>query len=114
MRERRPLRMTPPEVYDFNTSDGVVLKLTRYAGGRKGPVILSPGFGTSGRAFNLDTVMTTLPEYLFANEYDVWILDYRASPELPSASTQFTLDDIATYDYPAAVELVRGVSRADT
>jgi cholesterol oxidase len=106
--------LNPPEVYDFAASDGVGLRLTRYAGGRKGPVILSPGFGTSGQAFNLDTVDTNLPEYLFAHGYDVWIFDYRASPSLPSSATQFTLDDIAAYDYPAAVKLVREVSQADS
>ena len=113
-RVRRPLRMSAPEVHDFAATDGVGLRLTRYRGGRKGPVILSPGFGTSGEAFNLDTVDTNLPEYLFAHDYDVWIFDYRASPALPSAATQFTLDDIAACDYPAAVNLVRDVSRADT
>ena len=113
-RARRPLKLCSPEVYDFTASDGVGLRLTRYRGGPKGPVILSPGFGTSGEAFNLDTVATNLPEYLFAHDYDVWIFDYRASPALPSAATQFTLDDIAASDYPAAVRLVREVSRADT
>ena len=113
-RVRRPLRLSPPEVHDFPSRDGVGLRLTRYRGGQKGPVILSPGFGTSGEAFNLDTVETNLPEFLFAHGYDVWIFDYRASPALPSSATQFTLDDIAANDYPAAVALVRDVSRADT
>jgi cholesterol oxidase len=106
--------MSAPKVYDFQASDGVGLRLTRYQGGRKGPVILSPGFGTSGQAYCLDTVDTNLPEYLFAKNYDVWIFDYRASPALPSAATQFTLDDIAARDYPAAVKLVREVSRAES
>lgn len=113
-RTRRPLKMSEPEVYDFRADDNVGLRLTRYVGGRKGPVILSPGFGTPGAAFSLDTVETNLPEYLFAHGYDVWVLDYRASPALPSSATQFTLDDIAVRDYPAAVKLVREVSRVDS
>ena len=113
-RARRPLRMSAPEVHDFAARDGVGLRLTRYRGGPKGPVILSPGFGTSGAAYTIDTVTTNLPEYLFAHGYDVWIFDYRASPALPSSATQFTLDDIADHDYPAAVQVVREVSRADT
>ncbi|MDQ7993307.1 MAG: hypothetical protein AAGC63_09225, partial [Propionicimonas sp.] len=93
---------------------GVELRLTRFEGGRKGPVILSPGYGTSEVAFTLDTTDQNFPEYLFAHGYDVWILDYRSSPALPSAATQFTLDDIARYDFPAAVETVTAQTGADS
>jgi choline dehydrogenase-like flavoprotein len=111
-RVKRPLKMSPPEVRFFNTDDGVTLKLTRYNGGSKGPVMLSPGFGTPTLAYSIDTVDTNLPEALFAAGYDVWLFDYRASPDLPSARTQFTLDDVATRDYPAAVAAVRQATGA--
>jgi choline dehydrogenase-like flavoprotein len=111
-REHRDLRCGEPEVHAFTTDDGVELRLTRFNGGPKGPVILSPGFGTSAAAYTLDTTDTTFPEYLFEHGYDVWVLDYRASPALASGSTQFTLDDIAKYDYPAAVRTVREISGA--
>ena len=42
----------------------VELKLTRYEGGTKGPVILFHGLGSSSGQFNLDTVETNLTEYL--------------------------------------------------
>lgn len=113
-RQRRELRCGRPEIHDFDTEDGVRLRLTRFRGGAKGPVILSPGFGTSAVAYTLDTTETNYPEYLFEHGYDVWILDYRASPALPSASTQFSLDEIARYDYPAAVGAVRTVTGADS
>src|SRR5262249_9396050 len=61
-----------------------------------------------------DTVETNLPEYLYANGYDVWLFDYRASPDLSSAATLFSLDDIAQKDYPAAVAKVREVTNAAT
>jgi cholesterol oxidase len=109
-RQRRPLDMSVPEVHFFTTDDGVTLRLTRYQGGGKGPVILAPGFGTSTLAFTIDTVDQNLPEALFAAGYDVWLFDYRASPALPSARTQFTLDDVAKKDYPAAVAKVRELS----
>ena len=111
-RKKRPLRAPAPEPHGAQTADGVHLRLIRYPGGPKGPVILSPGFGTTALAFALDTVETNLTEYLCAHGYDVWLLDYRASPHLPSAATQFTLDDIATQDYPAAVATVRAVTGA--
>lgn len=113
-RERRPLRCGEPTVYEFPTEDAVQLRLSRFQGGSKGPVILSPGFGTNSIAFTIDTVDTNLPEYLFEHGYDVWVLDYRASPLLPSSDTQFTLDDIAHYDYPAVVEKVRAETGAET
>lgn len=113
-REHRELRCGVPDIHRFRTEDGVELKLTRFQGGTKGPVILSPGFGTSAYAYTIDTTETNFPEYLFEHGYDVWVLDYRASPDLPSGSTQFTLDDIARYDYPAAVETVRTISGADS
>jgi cholesterol oxidase len=113
-RKRRPLRMDPPETHTFTTDDGVTLRLTRFSGGKKGPVILAPGFGTSGFAWTMDTTDTNLPEFLYARGYDVWVLDYRASPELPSSDTQFTVDDIARLDWPAAVKTVQQVSGASS
>lgn len=106
-RKKRPLRVGAPQVHFFSTQDGVQLKLTRYQGGSKGPVILSHGLGVSSTIFSLDTIDTNLLEYLWAHGYDVWLLDYRASIDLSAAAIQFTADDIATYDYPAAVAMVR-------
>lgn len=113
-RPRRPLRTNEPEVHSYRTSDGVELRLTRFKGGTKGPVIVAPGYGTSSLAFSIDTVDTNFPEFMYAHGYDVWLLDYRASPALPSSSTQFTIDDIATKDYPATVDKVREVTGAES
>jgi choline dehydrogenase-like flavoprotein len=110
---RRALRLGPGEEHVPTTRDGVRLRLTRFQGGGKGPVLLSPGFGTSRLAFSIATVETNLPEYLYAHGYDVWLFDYRASPELSAAASQFTVDDIATMDYPAAVDTVRQVTGVD-
>lgn len=111
-RKRRALNLPAPEVYFFETNDATTLKLTRYNCGKKGPVVLSPGFGTPTLAYTIDTVSTNLPEALGAAGYDVWLFDYRASPDLASSRTQFTLDDIAQRDYPAAIAKVREVSGA--
>ncbi len=113
-RVHRELRCGAPEVHYFHTKDGVELKLSRYNGGGKGPVILTPGFGTSALAYTIDTTETNYPEFLFERGYDTWVLDYRASPHLRSGATQFTLDDIARYDYPAAVDEVRAVTGRDS
>jgi cholesterol oxidase len=110
LRKKRPLRTGAPEIYYPITSDNVTLRLTRYCGGKKGPVVLAPGFGVSTESFSTDTVDTNLPEYLYGNGYDVWLFDYRASPALPSAATLFSLDDVARKDYPAAIAKVREIS----
>ncbi len=111
-RIKRPLRTSAPQVFDITTQDQVTLRLTRYQGGSKGPVILSHGLGVSSRIFSMDTYDTNLVEYLFGHEYDVWLLDCRTSIELPAAHTQFSGDIIAKYDYPLAVDTVLEIAAA--
>jgi cholesterol oxidase len=113
-RKRRQLRVNAPEVHFFKTGDGVQLRLTRYQGGTKGPVILSHGLGVSSLIFSIDTIQTNLVEYLFAHGFDVWLFDYRASIDLPASYGQFSGDEIATEDYPAAVAKVREVTGAES
>jgi len=105
-RQKRPLRAGTPQVAFFKTADGAGLRLTRYQGGAKGPVVLSHGLGVSSQIFSIDTIDTNLLEYLFAHGYDVWLLDYRSSIELPAATLQSSGDDVASQDYPAAVNKV--------
>src|SRR6187200_3471903 len=100
-------------VHSVSTSDGAEVRLTRYQMGTKGPLVLAPGFGNAARAFSVDTVEKNWVQYLGEHGYDVWLLDYRASPDLPSSFTQFTVDDIALRDWPAAVETVRRETGTD-
>jgi cholesterol oxidase len=113
-RKKRDLRVGAPEVHPFVTKDGKLLRLTRYKGGEKGPVILSHGLGVSSLIFSLDTIETNLLEYLYAAGYDCWLLDYRASVDLDHSAEQWTADDVATYDYPAAVAKVRELTGRPT
>ncbi|EMO64777.1 alpha/beta hydrolase family protein [Leptospira borgpetersenii serovar Pomona str. 200901868] len=112
-RTKRSLRVSSPEVYFFKASDGADLRLLRYRGGNKGPVLLSPGLGVSSLIFSIDTIDTNLLEYLFENRYDVWLFDYRTSIALPSAPLPNTGDAIATKDYPAAVNKIRELTKVD-
>ncbi|MFY0567853.1 alpha/beta hydrolase [Archangium lansingense] len=111
-RAKRSLRVPAPQFVPFKTSDGLELLLTRHQAGSKGPVILSHGLGVSSRIFTIDTIETNLLEYLCANGYDVWLLDYRSSILLSAANTQYSADDVALKDYPAAVAKVREVTGA--
>ncbi len=111
-RQKRALRADAPEVVSFPARDGVALRLTRYRGGDKGPVILSHGLGVSSLIFSLDTIGTNMLEYLYAQGYDVWLLDFRNSIALPAVNLQSSGDDVALNDYPAAVDKVRELTGA--
>ena len=113
-RKKRPLKTGAPEVHNFATEDGVDLRLTRYQGGSKGPVMLVHGLGVASSIFSTDTIPTNLLEYLYANDYDVWLLDFRVSIDLPAAKAQSTGDDVAKYDFPAAIKTIRDVTKADS
>jgi pimeloyl-ACP methyl ester carboxylesterase len=106
--------LPPAEVHSVPTSDGTAVRLTRYKFGDKGPLVMAPGYGNAARAFAIDTVPKNWVQYLGEHGYDVWLFDYRASPDLPSSATQFTVDDIALRDWPAAIDTVRRETRQDT
>jgi cholesterol oxidase len=87
--------------------DDAFLRLTRYRAGDKGPLMLASGFGMSSHSFLTPTIEQNLTEFLAECGYDVWLFDYRAGIDLPSAGTEFTIDDIARVDWPTAVRKVR-------
>lgn len=111
-RKKRPLRVPAPDVHFFTTADGKRLRLVRYAGGKKGPVLFTHGLGVSSLIFSIDTIDTNLLEYLVAAGYDCWLLDYRASIDLPYATDLWSADDAAREDYQPAVNLIREVTGA--
>jgi cholesterol oxidase len=87
--------------------DDAFLRLTRYRAGDKGPLMLATGFGMSSHSFLTPTIEENLTEFLAGCGYDIWLFDYRAGIDLPSAGTEFSIDDIAREDWPAAVAKVR-------
>ncbi|MTI87737.1 MAG: alpha/beta fold hydrolase [Balneolaceae bacterium] len=113
-RDRRPLNAPLPEVYPFKAKDGIDLRLTRYKGGNKGPVMLVHGLGVSSLIFSIDTIKKNLVEYLCEHNYDVWLIDNRVSIEMPDAGTRFSGDDIADNDYEPAIEFIRQETNSDS
>ncbi|MGC0152603.1 alpha/beta fold hydrolase [Chromobacterium vaccinii] len=111
-RKKRPLAVGAPTVEFFRTEDGVDLRLTRYQGGDKGPVMLVHGLGVGSNIFSTDTIPTNLLEFLYKHGYDVWLLDFRVSILLPASQQQCDGDQVARYDYPAAINRIRQLTGA--
>ncbi|WP_077001064.1 alpha/beta fold hydrolase [Variovorax sp. KK3] len=109
---RRELHAPLPVVHSVEVGDGFRIKLTRYLGGTRGPVVLAPGFSVRASSFATDTVDQNLVEALCAQGYDVWLFDYRASPDSGSPIAPFTIDDIARIDWPAAVRFILSATGA--
>jgi cholesterol oxidase len=109
-RRHRPLDLPPRQVVPFLSGDGLPLRLTRYQGGSRGPVLLVHGMGANPLTFNLDTVEQNLVEHLVHQGFDVWLEEWRASTLLPSALTQFSADTVATLDHPQALAAVRAAT----
>ena len=123
--QKRQLRIGGKLVYTFDTADQVELKLTRYwrVGARtpppslelKGPILMVSGMSSTSLMFGHHTNPTTLLEELLARGYDVWLLDWRASPLVPfSHSGTYNFDEVARYDLPPAVDLVLQLTGART
>ncbi len=110
-----PLAGLKSEIVTHRTTDGAPIRLTRFRGGAKGPVILANGFGFKGMGFAMNTYPEgqdqSLVGMLAGVGYDVWIFDHRASPanDTPgeSPAVNYTIDDIAAIDWPWAIETVR-------
>jgi len=100
-RRRRPLNLPPRQEFEYRTDDGVALRLCRYEGGRRGPVLLVHGMGANPLTFMLDTIEPNMVEYLVGNGFDVWLQEWRGSTLLPTARSQFTADDVARRDHRA-------------
>jgi cholesterol oxidase len=111
-RKKRPLRMDSPEIYPVTTDDGYRLQLTRYKGGEKGPLMMVHGFSGNRYTFSSDTIDTNMAEYFYAHGYDVWLFDFRLSSLLSASEDQHTIDAIADYDYPAAIDKVCEITGA--
>lgn len=97
-----------PVIYEPESVPGVTLKLTRYEGGTKGPVLVAAGFGAIASTFATPTVKRNLVQALYADGFDIWLFDYRGSGGLPASLTDFDMDEVVTEDFPAAIsEILR-------
>jgi len=93
-------------VIPFRADDGHQCNLIHAYGDReptKGPVLLVHGAGVRANIFRPPND-TTFVDALIEHGYDVWLENWRASIDL--APNEWTLDQAALYDHPAAVRKV--------
>lgn len=97
----------------FNTEDGLGLSLLRFqkrgSGSGEDAVLILHGLTLSSDMFIMPE-HHNLVRYLHDQGYgDVWTLDHRMSNRFPYNLLlhRFNLDDLAQYDYPAALREVR-------
>lgn len=94
------------KVVPFRTGDGLDLNLVNVRGGAKPtrpPVLLVHGAGVRANIFN-PPERTTFVRYLVERGHDVWLENWRASIDV--AANEWTLDQAAVFDHPAAVRTV--------
>ncbi len=100
-------------VVPFTADDGFECNLHHIQGEKpptRGPVILVHGAGVRANIFRAP-VETTLVDVLVERGWDVWLENWRGSIDLPP--NEWTLDQVALYDHPAAVRKVVEETGAD-
>lgn len=70
-------------------------------------ILLINGFAQSTRAFVAPELgQDCLAARLYDAGWDVWMLEYRVSPLLAASAKFSTMDDVAAFDIPSAVDLI--------
>ncbi len=100
-------------IIPFQAGDGLQCNLHHVQGPSaptRHPVLLVHGAGVRANIFRAP-VNATLVDLLVENGYDVWLENWRASIDLPP--TEWTLDDAAVMDHPAAIRVIRERTGSD-
>ncbi|MGZ3773608.1 MAG: alpha/beta fold hydrolase [Pseudobdellovibrionaceae bacterium] len=97
-------------LYPFDTDDGLTLSLQRFkVKESKNIVLLIHGLTTSTDMFIMPEHKNIVNQLHAAGFTDVWSLDWRGSGRFiyNLAPHRFTIDDVAKYDIPKALEFIR-------
>jgi pimeloyl-ACP methyl ester carboxylesterase len=108
----RKLALPPPQVVPLLTHDNAGILLTRYAQENAQPVLLVHGGSVGSQMFTLTTTAMSFAEFLYENGFDVWIIDWCVSINLPIR--QCTLTDVARYDFKTAVDYILDRTKKDS
>ena len=98
------------EEIPLRAGDGTLLELRRVTidNDARPAVLLLHGHGASSEMFTVPGIRN-LVDVLLDTGYEPWLLDWRGSSRLPynENGPQFSYDDVALYDIPAAVDTIR-------
>jgi cholesterol oxidase len=97
-------------LHPFTTEDDLLLTLSRYHREDGDDVVLLMHGLTSSSDLFIMPEIRNMVSYLHDNGFgDVWALDFRMSNRFPynTGGRRFSLDDIALFDYPAAMSELR-------
>jgi lysosomal acid lipase/cholesteryl ester hydrolase len=97
--------------YSFSTEDGLGLSMLRFSRGTDAgeSVLVIHGLTTSSDMFIMPEHRNLVTHLLDSGYRDVWCLDFRMSNRYSYNlfKHRYTMDDVALFDFPPAVELVR-------
>ncbi|KAI8601302.1 cholesterol oxidase [Dissophora ornata] len=103
-RKSFPRQRPEAQVFEVISSDGFQTRLTRYKG-KKGPVLLLHGASVSSQMFATDLIPHNLCDYLLAQDYDVWLSDWRMSILVKDSHRQSPVYGGA-HDHAAAIKII--------
>lgn len=105
------------DLIPIDTKDGLTLTLQRFKNNEsKNVVLLLHGLTTSTDMFMMPEHLNLI-NFLHSHDYtDVWSLDWRGSNRFTYnlIPNEYTIDDIAKYDLPSALEMIKKMTPADT
>ncbi|GMT21459.1 hypothetical protein PFISCL1PPCAC_12756, partial [Pristionchus fissidentatus] len=123
----------PAESLDATTSDGYILSMIRIPHGRaqegtaapcnRTPILLVHGLFEDAAAFIMNPPISSAGMILADAGFDVFILNSRGTPDSQRHTNmtsddprfwEFTMDNMANYDVPAAIDRALQVNGADS
>ncbi len=82
--------------------------VTRYRKVGGAPVLLIHGYSASGTTFAHECLQPSAAAYLWEQGRDVWVVDLRTSPGLPTSTQPWTFETVADEDLPVVIEHIFG------
>ncbi|MEM7365817.1 MAG: GMC oxidoreductase [Pseudomonadota bacterium] len=74
--------------------------VTRYPCSNGKPLVLFHGYSASGTTFAHECLSPAFVTFMWRLGWDVWVVDFRTSPGLPSAVKPYSFEDIGECDVP--------------
>jgi cholesterol oxidase len=106
--EGLPIPHVHPLYIGLEHDQQVYVQLTRYPryGSTSKPILMIHGYSASGTTFAHHAVNPNFASHFWHQGRDVWVVDLRTSPAMPTATYGWHFEDVAYRDIPRAVEYI--------